>query len=83
MTAIIHLKNGQNVTVEQFTAVHIRTIELQGMDYTQNMSDKPKYLAKEMNVFDFRHAEQCNFVGDKKVVSVFGSEILFVETISD
>ena len=83
MTAIIHLKNGQSVSVENFSAVHIRQIELQDLEYTQKMSVDPKYLATEMYKFDFRRAEQCNFVGGKKIVSIFGNEILFVETVSD
>ena len=83
MTAVIHLKNGQSVTVEQFTAVHIRTIEPCDATYSRTMSEKPKYHSTNMKIFDFRKAEQCNFVGDKKVVSIFADEILFVETISD
>ena len=78
MTAVIHLKSGEIVSVSNYSYVIIRTDENQNSEKAL-----PKYPADKMEIFDFRHGEQCNFVGNEKIVSVFADEILFVETIID
>ena len=78
MKATIYFKDSVNkpsVTVEGLTGIKARSLN-------QNSKDK-NYTEKNFNVFTPFAEESYAFTGRDRVVSVLGSEILYVEFKED
>lgn len=77
MTLIIHLRNGDSVTVENFKQVRIF------FEKGSDNAGQPSLEDFDAVTFYQRNVDQYNFIGEKNTVIIPPQEILYLETKSD